>query len=99
MVKDEDSPTEEERVLQTVKKAAAQKLQGQLTKETALEEVGHISVEEGMAVEEELVSSATGVKNGDIDPLSAQKWSTQVREERIWFSQKKRKRSREKWKM
>eukprot|EP00253_Pinus_taeda_P030161 PITA_30161 len=77
MVEDEDSPTEEERVLRTVKKAAAQKLQGQQTKETALEEVGHISEDEGMVAEEELVSSAIGVKNGDIDPLNAQKLSRQ----------------------
>ena len=83
MVEDEDSPMDEERVLQIMKKAVARKLQGQLTRETALEEVGHISVEEGMAAEEELVSSATGVKNGDIDPLNAQKLSRQVREEHL----------------
>ena len=73
MVEDEDSPTEEERVLQTVKKAAAQKLQGQQTKETAPEEVGHISEDEGMATEEGLVSSATGAINGGTDPLNAGK--------------------------
>ncbi len=83
MVEDEDSPTEEERVLRTVKKAAAQKLQGQQTKETGPEEVGHISEDEGMAAEGELVSSATVVKNGDIDPLNAHKLSRQVREERL----------------
>ena len=83
IVEDEDSPTVEGELPLTVKKAAAQNLQGQQTKETTPEEVGHISEDEGMAVEEGLVSSATGVKNGGIDPLNVQKLSRQVIGEHI----------------
>ncbi len=75
MVEDGDSPKVEEGPLRTTKKAAVLKLQGQQRKETAPEEVGHISEDEGMAAEEGLVSSATGVKNGGIDPLNVQKLS------------------------
>jgi len=83
MVEDGDSPKVEEGPLRTTKKAAVLKLQGQQRKETAQEEVGHISEDEGMAAEEGLVSSATGAINGGINPLNVQKLNRQVRGEHL----------------
>ena len=82
VAEDEDSPTEEVRVLQTAKKAAVQKLQGRLRKEIAPEEDGHTREEEEMAAEEGQMSSATGATSGGTEPLNVQKLNKLVRGER-----------------
>ena len=82
MAEDGDSPTAEEGMLRTAKKAVVQKLQGQQKKEIAPEEVGHTREDEGMAAEEGLMSSATGVTNKGTEPLNVQKLNRPVRGER-----------------
>ena len=89
MAEDGDSPTAEEGMLRTAKKAAVQKLQGQQKKEIAPEEVGHISEGEEMAAEGGLMSSAIGAISGGTDPSNAWRWNKLARGEHLLRSLRK----------